>query len=269
MKYEESIEKLCNADTEKLKAELNILKNRKDLSEDDINKILNDTVGILFSASKECKNEELYRVIRNNGEEIVNHSKTLLEENPIFGEDFIRIYGDPILPFIEGKIEEGEIISILTYRKAVEENPLALLLDGFPENSNVFNILKKDGFTDKGKETYLRITKFIKSELANEIKDEPFINKIKALLEGDNNSDAICYSNDGGEYIAINKNILDIYYCCTSVIVCTLDWIQGKGEIIEVTPLFRSNGIIKPGENIEYEEFGEVGSFTFEMTDYR
>ena len=43
----------------------------------------------------------------------------------------------------------------MTYRKAVAENPLALLMEGFPENSNVFDILKNDGFEESGKEDYI------------------------------------------------------------------------------------------------------------------
>ncbi len=269
MKYEEAIEKLGKADREELIKKLNSLKNRENLTEEEVNTLLDETVGMLFSTSKECKSPELYRVVRNGGKALDNHENTLSEEYPLFGENYIRLYGDPILPFIEGEIKEGETVSILTYRKAVEENPLALLLEGFPEDSNVFNILKKDGFTDEGKENYLEIARFIKSELVKEQKDEPFIRKIKALLEGENPSDALCYSHEGGDYVAMEKGIIDIYYCCTSIIVCTLDWMQGKGEIVEVTPISHSLGFVKPGEKIEYDEFGEVGSFTFEIDDYR
>ena len=67
----------------------------------------------------------------------------------------------------------------------------------------------------------------------------------------------------------MKKDIVDIYYICTSVILCRLDWMENKGEMVEVTPLSHSVGAVVPGKEIEYDEFGEVGTFTFEMDDYR
>ena len=157
----------------------------------------------------------------------------------------------------------------MTYRKAVKENPLALLIEGFPEDSNVFEILEKDGFTAKGKENYLLVAKFIKNELMKDEKDGEMIRAIKNLLEGEEACTALCYSHDGADYSVFRKDVLDIYYCCTSVIICRLDWMENKGEMVEVTPLSHSKGFVTPGSIIEYEEFGEVGTFTFEMDDYR
>ena len=269
MRYEEAIEKLNHTDKEELSAKLEKLKNRAELSEKEAEDLINETVGMLFSASKEIKAEELYRVVRNDGKPLENHEKTLLEEAPLFGNDYIRFCADPIVPFVEGKIKEGETVSLLTYRKAVKENPLALLIEGFPEDSNVFEILEKDGFAKEGKENYLLIANFIKDELVKEEKDEKFIRKIKGLLEGEELCTALCYSHDGGDYAAMRNDVVDIYYCCTSVIVCRLDWMENKGEMVEVTPLSHSCGFVLPGKDIEYEEFGEVGTFTFEMDDYR
>lgn len=269
MKYEESIKLLNEMKREELLQKLESLKNRENLSEEEVESLLEETVGTIFSASKEFKAPELYRVVRNGGKCLENHEKSLFEESPLFGEDYIRLFGDPIIPFVEGKIREGEIISLMTYRKAVAENPLALLMEGFPENSNVFDILKNDGFEESGKENYLEIAAFIKSELIKEEKDEAFIRKLKNYLEGENKCDALCYSHDGADYAALHKDIIDIYYCCTSVIVCRLDWMENKGEMVEVTPLFHSKSFVLPGKDIEYEEFGEVGTFTFEMDDYR
>ncbi len=269
MKYEEAIVKLNETDREELIEKLESLKNRENLSENEVNSLFEETVGMLFSASKECKAPELYRIVRNDGKPLDNHKISLSEEAPLYGENYIKLYGDPILPFVEGKIKEGETVSLMTYRKAVEENPLALLLEGFPEDSNVFNILAKDGFEENGKENYLLISKFIKSELLKEEKDETFIRRIKTMLEGETECDALCYSHDGGDYFAFRNDILDIYYICTSIIVCRLDWMENKGEIVEVTPLSHSTAFVKPGEAIEYDEFGEVGAFTFEMDDYR
>ena len=164
MRYEEAIEELNSASSEELSEKIEKLKNRGDMPEETEKNLLDKTVGMLFSASKEIKAPELYRVVRNDGKPLFDHEKTLFEESPLFGEEYIRFSYDPIVPFVEGKIAEGETVSLMTYRKAVEENPLALLLEGFPEDSNVFDILEKDGLEKNGKENYLKIAEFIKSE---------------------------------------------------------------------------------------------------------
>ena len=269
MRYEEAIEKLNKTVAEELSAKLEKLEKREELSAEEVDNLLSETVGMLFSASKECKSPELYRVIRNGGKPLDNHEKTLFEESPLFGEDYIRFCADPIIPFVEGKIKEGETVSLMTYRKAVEENPLALLIEGFPEDSNVFDILEKDGLEKSGKDNYLAVAKFIKNELIKDEKDGEFIRKIKRIFEADGECSALCYSHDGGDYFAMKKDIIDIYYICTSIIVCRLDWMENKGEMVEVTPLSHSVGAVVPGKEIEYDEFGEVGTFTFEMDDYR
>ncbi len=269
MRYEEAIEKLNTANAEELSAKLEKLESRAGLSEEEVNNLLSETVGMLFSASKEIKAPELYRVVRNDGKPLQNHEKTLLEESPLFGEEYIRFSYDPIIPFVESKIAEGETVSLMTYRKAVEENPLALLMEGFPEDSNVFDILEKDGLEKSGKENYLAVAKFIKGELTKEEKDGNIIRSIKSLLEGEEPCTALCYSHDGADYVAMKKDIVDIYYICTSVIICRLDWMENKGEMVEVTPISHSVGAVIPEKEIEYDEFGEVGTFTFEMDDYR
>lgn len=269
MRYEEAINKLNCIDSEELSEKIKKLENRGNLPEEDVINLLEETVGLLFSASKECKAPELYRVFRNGGKPLDNHENTLFEESPLFGEDYIRFCGDPIIPFVEGKIAEGETVSLMTYRKAVEENPLALLLEGFPEDSNVFDILEKDGLEKTGKENYLIITEFIKGELSAEEKDESVIRRIKTLIEGEEPCLALCYSHEGADYVAMKKEAIDCCYICTSVIVCRLDWMENKGQIVEVTPLYHSVGAVVPGKKIEYDEFGEVGTFTFEMDDYR
>ncbi|MBR3961955.1 MAG: hypothetical protein IKK14_00350 [Oscillospiraceae bacterium] len=269
MRYEEAIEKLNTANPEELSEKIEKLKNRENFPEEEINSLLCETVGMLFSASKEIKAPELYRVVRNGGKPLHNHEKTLFEESPLFGEEYIRFSYDPIVPFVEGKIAEGENVSLMTYRKAVAENPLALLIEGFPEDSNVFDILEKDGLEKSGKENYIKAAKFIKSELVKEEKDGELIRKIKALFESDEKCAALCYSHDGADYVAMKKDIVDTYYICTSVIFCRLDWMENKGEMVEVTPISHSVGAVVPGKEIEYDEFGEVGTFTFEMDDYR
>ena len=137
MRYEEAIEKLNKTAAEELSEKLLKLENREGISEEELENLLSETVGILFTASKEIKAPELYRVVRNGGKPLDDHKKTLFEESPLFGEEYIRFSYDPIVPFVEGKIKEGETVSLMTYRKAVQENPLALLLEGFPEDSNV------------------------------------------------------------------------------------------------------------------------------------
>ena len=141
MRYEEAIEKLNKTAAEELSEKLLKLENREDVSKEELENLLSETVGILFTASKEIKAPELYRVFRNGGKPLKNHEKTLFEESPLFGEEYIRFSYDPIVPFVEGKIKEGETVSLMTYRKAVQENPLALLIEGYPEDSNVFDIL--------------------------------------------------------------------------------------------------------------------------------
>ena len=269
MRYEEAIEKLNKTDKEELLGKIEKLKNRENLLKEEIEVLVKETVGMLFSASKEIKAPELYRVVRNGGKPLFDHEKTLIEESPLFGEEYIRFSYDPIVPFVEGKIAEGETVSLMTYRKAVEENISALLMEGFPEESNVFDILEKDGFTAAGKENYLLIADFIKGELIKDEKDEAFVRKIKDMLEGEESCAALCYSHDGADYLAVRKDVIDIYYCCTSIILCRLDWMENRGEMVEVTPISHSKGFAVPGKKIDYDEFGEVGTFTFEMDDYR
>lgn len=269
MRYDEAIEKLNSASAEELLAKIEKLENRGGLSSEEVKNLLEETVGALFSASKEVKSEELYRVVRNGGKELCDHESTLTEESPLFGKDYIRFWADPIMPFVDGKIAEGETVSLMTYRKSVKENPLALLLEGFPEDSNVFDILEKDGLSENGKKNYLSVGKFIRNELMKDEKDGELIRKIKDLLEGEEQCTALCYSHDGADYVAMRKDVADIYYICTSVIVCRLDWMENKGEMVEVTPLSHSCGFVVPGKEIKYDEFGEVGTFTFEMDDYR
>ena len=67
MRYEEAIEKLNSAEKEELSEKLKRLENRGDLSAEEIKNLLSETVGVLFSSSKEIKYEEIYRVVRNGG----------------------------------------------------------------------------------------------------------------------------------------------------------------------------------------------------------
>lgn len=67
MRYEEAIEKLNTASAEELSEKLEKLENRANLSEEAVNSILSETVGMLFTASKEIKAPELYRAVRNGG----------------------------------------------------------------------------------------------------------------------------------------------------------------------------------------------------------
>ena len=62
MKYDEAIAALNGADCYKIKEKLDRLKNTICLEENEENALLEQTVGILFSVCKECKDEELYRV---------------------------------------------------------------------------------------------------------------------------------------------------------------------------------------------------------------
>ena len=55
MRYEETIEKLNTASAEELSEKLEKLENRANLSEEAVNSILSETVGMLFTASKEIK----------------------------------------------------------------------------------------------------------------------------------------------------------------------------------------------------------------------
>ena len=77
MRYEEAIEKLNNFSSEELSARLEKLENRTELSENEAYELLSETAGMLFTASKEIKAPELYRVVRNGGKPLENHEKTL------------------------------------------------------------------------------------------------------------------------------------------------------------------------------------------------
>ena len=141
------------------------------------------------------------------------------------------------------------------------------MLEGFPENSSVFNILEKDGLSENGKKNYLAICSFIRKELENCKPGCVFIENVKSALEDGAPSDAYCYSISGAEYCAFKPDYAKIYYRPTSSILCRL--VSANEDEVKIEPLMHNSSVISDGAEIEYDDFGEVGNFTFEMADYR
>ena len=264
MEYVSAREKLNKMDMSGLEEELQRLKYESSLTAKERATILKATVGSLFSASKEIKAEELYRVVLNGAAPLEDYDLFWQPKN-----GYITFCTDPIAPFLYSEMHEGSKATLLTYRKAVSENPLGLMLEGFTENSSVFDVLEKDGLSENGKQSYIRICNFIKKELESCRPGCDFIEMVKSLLEDGAPSGAYCYSIRGAEYCAFDPEYAQTYYRCTSSIFCRLVSTEGGGDVIKIEPLMHNNCAVIPGRQIGYDDFGEVGNFTFEMADYR
>ena len=267
MIYSEALKRLNEADEKEIVEKLAKLADKESFSEKKRKELLKETVGILFGAAKEYKGEELYRVIRG-GNKIISAYEGLWEEESAFDNDFLTFYGDPITPFLEAKVKKDENANLLTYRKAVSENPVVLLLSGFPDDSGVFDVLQKDGLSDNGKQNYQRITHYIRQEI--EKKDRSFLYELANVLTEGEPSDAFYYSlSDGSEYLGMKKDYIQDYYLCTSCIFCRLDFMEPAGDSVRIEPLMHNKAPMISGEDILYDDFGEIGCFTFEKNDYR
>lgn len=269
MSYLESIEKLNNANSDELEKTLSDLSGLKEFSSEEWKKHLKNTVDMLFATSKEYKVKELYRVIKNGQKPLESFEKLWDTENFPFETDELIFYSDPITPFLDLAIAPDEKISLLTYRKAVEENPLLLLIEGLPDDSKVFEILKKDGLSDTGADNYRRISGFIRKKVQQPGKDFSFIAAVKQLLESEEPADAFEYTDENGvPYVVMKADYAAQYYVCTSSIFCRLDSIAPDGENVRIEPLQHNKEPMLSGKEIVYEDFGEIGCFTFEKNDY-
>lgn len=269
MSYRESIEKLNSADPDTLENELQKLSEMKNLSLDEWEDRLKNTIGMLFGASKEYKVEELYRVIKNDQKPPERFEKLWNAENSPFEADELIFYSDPITPFLDMAVVPDEKISLLTYRKAVEENPLLLLTEGLPDDSKVFEILKKDGLSDAGADNYRKISGFIRKKMQQSEKVFSFIAAVRRTLESDEPADAFEYEDaSGASHVVIKAGYAAQYYICTSSIFCRLDSIDPDGENVRIEPLQHNKEPMLPGKEIAYDDFGEIGCFTFEKNDY-
>lgn len=270
MKYDEAIAALNGANICETEQKLDKLKNRESLSKEAVKALLDETVGMLFSVCKECKDEELYRIEKTESGIAENENELWQDAASLFDEEHLIFVSNPITPFVEGKTECGDELLLITYRKAVYENPKLVLIEGVSEGSTVMDILQKEGLSDNGKKNYLSICEFIKSETAKENKDFVLVSEIAELLSKDSDAQGFCYTAEGTQHNVIKKTAAKIYYRCTSSIVCGLVSIEGKGSNTEVKirPVSHNAERIEADSPIEYENFGEVGCFTFEMADY-
>ncbi len=268
MIYKEALDKLNGAKEEEIEDKLEKLTENKNLSPKERELLLKETVGILFTAAKEYKGEELYRVIRHGNEPISSYDGLWEEENSCFGEDFLTFFADPITPFLDGKVQKDERVNLLTYRKVVSENPELLLLSGFPDDSGVFELLQKDGLSDEGKQNYQKITRFIRKAI--EDNDGAFLSEIEQVLTANEPVEAFYYAlSNGSEYPIMKKEYAGNFYLCTSCIFCRLDSMNPEGEEVRIEPLAHNKESMLPGEAVLYDDFGEIGCFTFEKNDYQ
>lgn len=269
MKYDEAIAVLNGAAHDEIEQKLQALKNREKLPENEAEALISETVGILFSVCKECK-EELYRIEKAVKCPKEHEEELWQDDSSPFGGEHIVFTANPITPFVDGSVQCGDELLLLTYRKAVYENPKLVLLEGVPEGSTVLEILEKEGLSENGKQNYLSICDFVRGETAKESKDFALLSRAAELLEDESDASGFCYTSGGAERFVFWKEEAKIYYRCTSSIVCRLEEISGSGSETEVKikPLAHNAGKIEQGAPIEYEDFGEVGCFTFEMADY-
>lgn len=270
MKYDEAIAALNGAAADEIRQKLNALGKRETLSEEERNALISETAGLLFSVCKECKDEELYRIEKAAKCPKEREEELWEDDFAPFGGEHIVFTSNPITPFTEEALECGDRLLLLTYRKAVSENPKLVLLEGVPEGSTVLGILEKEGLSENGRQNYLSICDFIRSETAKENKDFALLSQIAELLEEESGASGFCFKSGEAEHLVFWKEEAKIYYRCTSSIVCSLVSIEGKGgeTKVEIKPLAHNAGKIETNEPIEYEDFGEVGCFTFEMADY-
>ena len=247
-----------------------MLKNGIKLTKNERERLLDETVGRLLSICKECKEEELYR-IEKAAKYRKEHEKELWNNDfDSFGGEYIVFTANPIMPFIDGSVQCGDELLLLTYRKAAYENPKLVLLEGVTDGSAVLEILKKEGLSENGKQNYLSICDFLRGETAKENRDFGLLLRAAKLLEDESGASGFCYTADGAEHFALLKEEAKAYYRCTSSIVCRLVEIEGRGSEtkVKIKPIAHNAGKIEQGAPIEYEDFGEVGCFTFEMPDY-
>lgn len=270
MKYDEAISALNSADICETEKKLDKLKNRELLSDKEANLLLTETIGKLFSVCKECKDEELYRIEKIKDRPVGSENELWQDTASMFGENCLVFVSNPITPFIEGEAKCGDELLLITYRKAVYENPKLVLIEGISEGSTVMDILQKEGLSNNGKKNYLSICEFIQNETARENKDFAFIAKIAELLSEESGAQGFCYTAEDTRHNVFFKSAAKVYYRCTSSIVCSLVSIEGTGSntVVKIEPVAHNAEKIEPDKPVEYEDFGEVGCFTFEMADY-
>lgn len=261
MKYEDAISKLNSTNSDELKLKLSEMKDGK-------TDIFDETVGILFSALKKLKFEELYRIIKCGNNIPEKFDDIYFDSNSLFGKEYLTLCSNPIIPFINSNIKEKEKVCLLTYRKFSETDLPAVMADGFYGNQNVFEILKKDGLSEKGWENYIAICEFIHNEFIRKDKNAKLLGRIADMYNSESGAYAFCYYDEAVDYSVIRNDILDSYYCCTSIIYCELVSVENEGERITIKPLLHNSAPITREEKIEYDDFGEVGNFSFEMNDY-
>ena len=270
MKYDEAIAALNGAAHDEIEKRLQALESRKKLPESEIERLLCETVGILLSICKDCKEEELYRIEKATKCPKEHEGELWNDDLAQFGGEHIVFTANPITPFADGSVQCGDELLLLTYRKAIYENPKLVLLEGVPDGSTVLEILEKEGLSENGKQNYLSICDFMRRETAKKNRDFALLSRAAELLEDESGASGFCYTSGGTEHFVFWKEEAKIYYRCTSSIVCRLEEIAGSGSETEVKikPLAHNAGKIEQGAPIEYEDFGEVGCFTFEMADY-
>jgi len=263
MIYTEAIEKLNSLSPEELEADIFKLQNPDFIDSSEFETLFNKVIGCVFSVSKEIKNDELYRVCPGK-EPLEKYDDFWTNEN-----GYLRFSADPITPFFDNNVKENSYATLLTYRKINDANPSALMLEGLPEDSGVFDILSNDGFTESGKQNYLKICCFIKDSLNKANAHSAFAEKVKSVLDSGELSPAYSYSSSDAQYCVFNPEYVKDYYRCTSSIVCRFVFSEGGNEKIHIQPVKHNICAITPENPVEYEDFGEVGLFTFEMDDYK
>lgn len=261
MKYEDAILKLNETDIDELKLKIEKLK-------DGISDTFDETVGILFSASRKLKFEELYRIVKCKDAVPETFDDICFDNDSLFGKEYLTLCSNPIIPFISDNVKDGEKVCLLTYRKFSETDLTAVMIDGFYYNRSVSEILKKDGLSDRGWDNYIAICEFIHNEFVSKDKNEELLNRIAEMYNSESKTYAFCYYDDAVDYNIIRNDILEDYYCCTSLIYCELVSTESGGEKITIKPLLHNKALISREEKIEYDDFGEVGNFSFEMNDY-
>lgn len=261
MKYENAISKLNEAETGELKSKLSELRDGKA-------EVFDETVGILFSASRKLKFEELYRIIKC-GENVPQKIEDIrFDEDSIYGKEYIVLCSNPIIPFLKSNVEEGEKVCILTYRKFSDTDLPAVMADGFYCSQNVSEILKKDGLSEKGWNNYIMICEFIHNEFIRKDMNAELLNRIADMYNSESGAYALCYYDEAIDYNIVRNDVLENYYRCTSIIYCKLVSVEDNGEKITIEPLLHNKTVVSDEERIEYDDFGEVGNFCFEMNDY-
>lgn len=261
MEFSKSIDSLNLSNLEEIQDIITVQQEKFDFQTSD------KLIDSLFAITKECKNEELYAVVYNSNQPINVIADSTFQDIQI-DSGLGRFYTNPITPFLMPNLELNQKVNLLTFRKKNSFNPKAYVLDGIERESAVFDVLSKEGLSENGKEVYLKICQYVNTMIG---KSNHVLDIFQSLFHSfQTNSDNLYFLGKMDSESIISKIIFLLeYYEISSNIFCNIEDIASDGSKVKIKPIQHTVGDIHLNEKVEYEDFGEVGCFAFEMEDYK